>query len=274
MTLGIPPSLRYRKFFYLWLGLMISVAGTQMQAAALLWNVRDLTDQPIALGGIGLARILPLIVFSLIGGAIADAVDRKKLLYLTQTSMAVFALLLAILAFTGKITLWSIYFLTAMNAVAVSFDSPARQSLVPNLVPAKDLPGAFSMSSIAFQVGAIVGPALGGLVIAYMGIGFTYLFNALSYGAVIIALILMGRVPQQVKKREGAMVSIGSIKEGVNLFSAGQSYYQRCCWTFSPPSSRLQTRCCQVSRAISSTLGQSNTAGYLPRSRSVQRPQQ
>ena len=217
MTLGIPPSLRYRKFFYLWLGLMISVAGTQMQAAALLWNVRDLTDQPIALGGIGLARILPLIVFSLIGGAIADAVDRKKLLYLTQTSMAVFALLLAILAFMGKITLWSIYFLTAMNAVAVSFDSPARQSLVPNLVPAKDLPGAFSMSSIAFQVGAIVGPALGGLVIAYMGIGFTYLFNALSYGAVIIALILMGRVPQQVKKREGAMVSIGSIKEGVQF---------------------------------------------------------
>lgn len=217
MVIRIPPALHYRKFLYLWLGLIISIAGTQMQMAALLWNVRDLSDQPIALGGIGLARILPLFVFSLVGGAVADAVDRRKLLFLTQSCLALFALALALLAFSGKISLWSIYLLTALNAIAVSFDSPARQSLVPNLVPAKDLPGAFSMTSIAYQVGAIVGPGLGGLVIAYLGIGYTYLFNAISYLAVILALILMGSIPQQLRQRQGAVISLSAIQEGIRF---------------------------------------------------------
>jgi MFS family permease len=217
MKLHIPEALRYRKFRLLWFGLMISVAGSQMQAAALLWNIRDLTDQPIALGGIGLARLIPVIFFSLVGGAAADAISRRKLMFLTQSSMALFALLLAFLSFSGRISLWSIYLLTALNAMAVSFDLPARQALVPNLVPAKDLPGAFSMTSISFQIGAIVGPGVGGLVIAYWGVGYTYLINALSFGAVIIALILMGNVPQQVVANKRAAISWGSIKEGIDF---------------------------------------------------------
>jgi len=174
MSLRIPPALNYPKFRLLWLGLMVSVAGSQMQAAALLWNIRDLTAQPIALGGIGLARILPVIIFSLIAGVVADVVNRRRLLLLTQSCMALLAFALAILSFTGKISLWSIYLLTALNAVAVTFDLPARQALVPNLVPAADLPSAFSLNSIAFEVGAILGPGVGGLVIAYFGIGYTY----------------------------------------------------------------------------------------------------
>lgn len=196
---------------------MVSVAGTQMQAAALLWNIRDLTDQPIALGGIGLARILPVIFFSLIGGAVADVVNRRNLLFLTQSSMALLAMVLALLAFAGQASLWSIYLLTALNAVAVSFDQPARQALVPNLVPADELPSAFSLTSIAFQVGAIAGPAVGGLIIAYLGIGYTYLFNALSYGAVLVALLLMGSVPQQVLGSRRSAVSLASIQEGVSF---------------------------------------------------------
>jgi MFS family permease len=217
LNFRIPPALRHRKFRLLWIGLMISVAGTQMQAAALLWNIRDLTDQPIALGGIGLARILPVIVFSLIGGAVADVVNRRKLLFLTQSSMALLALVLALLAFAGQVSLWSIYLLTALNAVAVSFDLPARQALVPNLVPADELPSAFSLTSIAFQVGAIAGPAAGGLVIAYLGIGYTYLFNALSYAAVLMALVLMGEVHQQVFGSRRSAVSLASIREGVSF---------------------------------------------------------
>lgn len=196
---------------------MISVAGTQMQAAALLWNIRDLTDQPIALGGIGLARILPIIIFSLIAGAVADVVNRRKLLFVTQSSLALLALGLALLAFSGRASLWSIYLLTALNAVAVSFDLPARQALVPNLVPADELPSAFSLTSIAYQVGAIAGPAAGGLVIAYLGIGYTYLFDALSYGAVLVALILMGKVHQQVVGSRRTVVSLASIREGVSF---------------------------------------------------------
>ena len=204
----IPPALHHRRFLLLWLGLMISIAGSQMQVAALLWHIRSLTDQPIALGGIGLARILPVIVFSLVGGAVADAADRRKVLFLTQSVMALVALVLSLLTFIEQITLWQIYALTAIQAVAVSFDLPARQALVPNLVPANDLSNAFSLQSIASQAGTIVGPALGGLVIAYWGQPYTYLINAISFLAVLVALILIGPVAQQIHP----MTSTNSIK--------------------------------------------------------------
>ena len=188
-----------------------------MQAAALLWNIRDLTNQPIALGGIGLARIIPVVIFSLIAGAVADVVNRRNLLFLTQSALTFLALILAILSFTGKISLWNIYLNTALSAAVVAFDGPARQALVPNLVSADDLPNAFSLTSIAFQVGAIIGPGLGGLVIAYFGIGYTYLLNAISYGAVVIALVMMGSVPQQIPLNKRAAVSLTAIKEGIRF---------------------------------------------------------
>lgn len=188
-----------------------------MQLWALLWHVRLLTDQPIALGGIGLARILPVIVFSLIGGAVADSADRRKILFVTQSVMVLEALLLAWLTFTGQVTLWQIYLLTAIQATALAFDLPARQALVPNLVPAKDLPNAFSMQSIAFQVGSIVGPALSGLVIAYWGQYLAYLLNAITYLAVIGALLLIGAIPQQTRGSGRIHVNFEDIRDGVRF---------------------------------------------------------
>lgn len=188
-----------------------------MQLWALLWHVRLLTDQPIALGGIGLARILPVIVFSLIGGAVADSADRRKILFVTQSVMVLEALLLAWLTFTGQVTLWQIYLLTAIQATALAFDLPARQALVPNLVPAKDLPNAFSMQSIAFQVGSIVGPALSGLVIAYWGQYYAYLLNAITYLAVIGALLLIGAIPQQTRGSGRIHVNFEDIRDGVRF---------------------------------------------------------
>ena len=188
-----------------------------MQLWALLWHVRLLTDQPIALGGIGLARILPVVVFSLIGGAVADSADRRKILFVTQSVMALEALLLAWLTFSGQVTLWQIYLLTAVQATALAFDLPARQALVPNLVPAKDLPNAFSMQSIAFQVGSIVGPALSGLVIAYWGQYYTYLLNAVTYLAVIGALLMIGAIPQQTRGSGRIHVNFEDIREGVRF---------------------------------------------------------
>jgi MFS family permease len=217
VSLHIPPALHHRRFVLLWVGLMISIAGSQMQVAALLWQIRSLTDQPIALGGIGLARIVPVIAFSLVGGAVADTVNRRHILLVTQTIQTLTALALAFLTFNGNISLWQIYLLTAIQAAAVAFDLPARQALVPNLVPAADLPSAFSLQSIAFQVGAIVGPALSGLVIAYLGQGYTYLINAVSFLAVILALILIGDIPQKVRAAGQAVVSLNAIKEGVQF---------------------------------------------------------
>lgn len=217
MSLHIPPALRHRKFRLLWLGLMISVAGTQMQTWALFWHIRTLTDQPIALGGVGLARIVPIIVFSLIGGSLADVVNRRTVMFFTQSAMALSALALAYLTIGGHITLWHMYLLTGLQAVAVAFDSPARQSLVPNLVPARDLPNAFSLTSIAFQTGAILGPALSGLVIAYWGQAATYVINAVTYLAVLVALVMMGRVPQQAALNQRSAVSLPAIWEGIQF---------------------------------------------------------
>jgi MFS family permease len=169
---------------------------------------------------VGLARILPVIVFSLVAGAVADVANRRNVLYITQSAQALIAAALAFLTFTGHIDLWHIYLLTALQAVAVAFDQPARQALVPNLVPAHDLPNAFSLISIAFQTGAIIGPALSGLVIAYSGQAYTYLINAISYLAVILALVFMGPVPQQVTLQRPS-VSLTSINEGVK-FILGQ----------------------------------------------------
>jgi MFS family permease len=217
MFLHIPPALYHRNFRLLWFGLMISMAGSQMQTWALFWHIRTLTEQPLALGMVGLVRIVPIIIFSLIGGSIADVVNRRTVLFITQTAMAGTALALALLTFTGVIELWHMYLLTALQAVAIAFDGPARQSLVPNLVPPEDLPNAFSLNSIAFQVGSIAGPALSGLVIAYLGQGYTYLFNAASYLAVLLVLFMMGKIAQQASPTQRPAVSIEAIREGIQF---------------------------------------------------------
>lgn len=210
----IPPSLKHRRFFYLWLGLLISIAGTQMQIWAIFWHIRTLTEEPIALGGVGLARIIPVIVFSLIGGAVADSLNRRKILFITQTAAALIALTLGLFTQFGNISIWHIYALTALQAVAVAFDGPARQALVPNLVPARDLPNAFSMTSLAFQTGAILGPALSGFAIAYGGQEVVYYINAGSFLAVIVALVLIGDIPQKASALVKP-VSWTSIREGI-----------------------------------------------------------
>jgi MFS family permease len=226
MKLHLPPAFRHKRFFYLWLGLLISVAGSQMQWAALHWHIRILTGEPnpLALGGIGLARILPVLVFSFIGGPVADTFNRRRVLFITQSVMALTALALAFLTITGQITIWYIYLLTAIQAGALAFDAPARQAMIPNLVPEKDLPNAFSLSSIAQNTGSIIGPALAGIVIASLGQEYTYLFNAASFLAVIIAL--GSNCPLQWRDSDSS--------------SPKKSSYPRCWWILSPPSSLLQ----------------------------------
>lgn len=212
----IPPSLKHRRFFYLWSGQLLSIAGTQMQIWALFWHIRTLTEEPIALGGVGLARIFPIVIFSLVGGVIADSFDRRKVMFVTQSAAALVAIALGLLTQFEQINIWLIYALTGFQAIAIAFDGPARQALVPNLVPAKDLPNAFSMTSIAWQTGAIIGPALTGFVIAYGGQEAVYYINAISYLAVILALILIGPVAQ-TKTDRIAGLSWHSILEGIHF---------------------------------------------------------
>ena len=221
MAFQIPPALKHRRFTLLWAGLMISVAGSQMQVWALFWHIRTLTDSPLAISLVGLVRFVPVLVFSLVGGLVADLYDRRKVLFITQTVLILVALGLWALTATGAIQLWHIYALTAVQATASAFDLPARQALTPNLLPRRDLPSAFSMNSIAQDTGAIVGPALSGVVIASLGQQYTYLFNALSFVAVVVALVLMGPVEQVVTeeaRRRG--IHLDAIREGIRFIGS------------------------------------------------------
>jgi len=169
-----------------------------MQNAALLWHVSLLVSperKALALGLVGLVRVAPIIVFSMISGVVADAWDRRRLLVATQIAATVVAVALAVLTFRGITVIWPIYALAALSAAVGAFDLPARNALVPNLVPREHLPNAISLNTIMFQTASVAGPSLGGLVIAAAGIGWVYLANAVSFGAVVAALLMMREVP-------------------------------------------------------------------------------
>ena len=188
------PALQHRNFRLLWWGLLVSFSGSSMQTAAILWHVSLLVPddrRALALGLVGLVRILPIVVFSLLSGVAADALDRRRLMIATQCIMAVLAALLALLSFRGLTAVWPIYLLAACSSAAGAFDLPARQALVPNLVTREHLPNAISLNTIMLQIASVAGPALGGVVIATGGVGWAYAFNAASFLVVIAALLLM-----------------------------------------------------------------------------------
>ena len=214
----VPPALKHRGFVLIWVGLMISMVGSQMQQWALFWHISQLSKDPIAVSIVGGVRFLAVFLFSLIGGLVADRYNRRTILFITQSTSTLVALILGLLTLVGVIRLWHIYALTAIQAMAMAFDLPARQSLVPNLVPRGDLPSAFSLQSIAFNTGAIVGPALSGVVIGYLGQEYVYLINAVTFLAVIIALMMMGPVPQSgAVVRRGLRAALTDIHDGVNF---------------------------------------------------------
>jgi MFS family permease len=188
------PALRYRNFRLLWWGLLVSFSGSFMQTAAILWHVSLLVPderRALALGMVGLVRVVPVVVFSLLSGVAADALDRRRLMLFTQSIMTVLAAVLTILTFNGLTSVWPIYLLAACSSAAGAFDLPARQALLPNLVPREHLANAISLNTIMAQTASVAGPALGGLVIAEAGIAWAYAANALSFVFVIGALLMM-----------------------------------------------------------------------------------
>ena len=211
------PALRSRDFRLMWIGQTVSVAGGQMQSVALHWHIYLLTGSPLALGMIGLARVIPIIVFSMIGGVVADAHDRRRVLFATQTSLALVAATLAAFTYYGKITAGGIYALTALSAAAMAFNNPARQALMPNLVPREHFSNATSLSSITHQVASIVGPILAAPLMAKGMLAAIYGINALSFGAVILSLFAIR--PQVMERPSGEEVRLSwaAVKEGLGF---------------------------------------------------------
>jgi MFS family permease len=194
---GRPPAggrlvaLRSRDFRLLLAGQLISLTGTQLQQVAVVWQLYLLTGSPLALGMLGLFRVAPIVLFALGGGVLADAFDRRKLMLLTQSALALVSVTLAVLAHAQKTTPAAIYALAFVAGAATAFDSPARQALIPRLVDKSQLSNALSLYVTVFQVGTIAGPALGGLLLATTGPAFIYVVDVLSYGVVIGALLAL-----------------------------------------------------------------------------------
>jgi MFS family permease len=216
-------ALRHRNFRLIWVGLFLSFTGSMMQNAALLWHVSLLVPperKGLALGLVGLVKVAPIMTFSLISGVVADAWDRRRVMLVTQLAATAVALALAVLTLRGSTAVWPIYALAALGAAVGAFDLPARQALVPSLVPREHLPNAISLNTIMFQTAAVVGPSLGGIVIATGGVAWVYLANAISFSAVVAALLMMRNPPQRQPADTGARredVSFRAALEGLRF---------------------------------------------------------
>jgi len=187
-------ALQHRNFRLIWLGQLVSMAGSMMQSAAILWHVSLLVEpsqRGLALGMVGLVRVVPIVAFSLVGGVMADAHDRRRVMLITQGGMALCAATLAWVAFAGVSHVWPIYALAAAGSAFGAFDAPARQALIPTLVPAAHLPNAISLNAIVFQAASVIGPAAGGVLIGEAGVAWAYAINAVSFVFVIAALLMM-----------------------------------------------------------------------------------
>ena len=212
-------ALQHRNYRLLWSSQLLSMAGSLMQAAAVLWHISLLVPpdrRGLALGMVGLVRIVPIVSLSLISGVVADALDRRKLMLVTQSGMAVAAVLLALVTFRGGRSVWPIYLLTAITSAFSSFDAPARQSLVPNLVPREHLANAISLNAIMFQTASVLGPALGGLIIGSLGVAWVYALNAATFLLVILALVMMRDVPERAGGEKGD-ISFTAALEGLRF---------------------------------------------------------
>jgi MFS family permease len=195
------PALHHRNFTLIWSGLLVSNMGTWMQNVAQSWLIYKLTgNDALYLGWLGLSFAIPMIVAPPIGGAVADRVDRIKLLYITQTSSMLLAVLLAVLTWTGAVQPWQILLTTFIGALLLAFDNPTRQALIPELVPREDLLNALSLNSATFTGAALVGPAIAGTLLDSVGAGWLFMLNAISYLAVIGALAAMRGAPRYQRR--------------------------------------------------------------------------
>jgi MFS family permease len=211
-------SLRIRNYRLFFFGQLVSVSGTWMQQLAQDWLVLRLTNRSLPVGITTALQFAPVLVFGIWGGLIADRLDKRRLLLATQGTMGALALALGVLTATGAVRLWMIYLLALLLGCATSFDMPARQSFVTEMVGPKDLPNAVGLNSAVFNAGRIIGPAVAGVLIGIVGIAPAFIVNAISYLAVMAGLWLMD--PKQLFRNPPVERSRGQVRDGVRYVLA------------------------------------------------------
>lgn len=210
--------LRERDFRLLFLGMTVSSLAMPMQWILQMWLVLELTSASRAalwLGVSGFVRGLPLLVLSLHGGALADRMDRRKLLVIAQVASMAVALTIAALIATDLLTIWLLLPLTFLSSAVMSFDQPARQALVPDLVPPERVTHAVTLNSMALFCSMAGGPALAGFLIAAVGLAGGYAAVALTYLGVLVAVLLMRARPQPVRAPTVRTSALNDIGEGL-----------------------------------------------------------
>jgi MFS transporter, DHA1 family, staphyloferrin A biosynthesis exporter len=199
-------SLGHRNYRLLWFGSLVSNSGDWMDQVALNWLVYQLTGSAVSLGLLNLCRLLPILVFTLVGGVVADRLERRRLLFVTQAVAMVLAFALAILVSTGLVQFWMVLVVAIGRGVMMSFNQPARQSLLSDLVPREILMNAIALNSATMNLTRVIGPVIGGLLIASVGVAGAFYLNGASFLAVLYSLMLM-RFPARIQRAHRGMLT-------------------------------------------------------------------
>ena len=181
-----------RDFRRLWTGITVSQLGSQMTLVAVPVQVYDLTKSSLAVGMLGLVGLVPLIVFGLYGGALADALDRRKLAMITSAGLLLTSVVLVLQAVLGLDQLWLIYVVIAVQSALFAIDNPTRNAIIPRLLARERLPAANALTQLTFNLALTVGPLVAGVVIATAGLKTAYAIDALSF---LAALYVLSRLP-------------------------------------------------------------------------------
>jgi len=191
---GFMEIMRYRDFRLLWIGQLISIIGSQMRIVAVDWQVYVIATQQgvnpaLALGFIGLMRVIPMTISALFAGVAADRYDRRYVIVVTSFIALFASVILAVAGSLERPALWLVYAMVIVTAIANAFEMPARQALIPTLVPADRLPQAMSAGIVSWQLGTVIGPSIAGIVIASLGVVPLYWIDAATYLAVVYAAV-------------------------------------------------------------------------------------
>jgi len=207
--------LKQRDFGLFWLSLLFSAVGSQISTVAVAWQVYEITNSPFQLGLTGLFRALPVMILSLPGGVVADRMDRRQLLIVTQSLAALLALALGLLTSADQVRVWHIYAVTFLSGAVGIFDAPARTAMIPALVSAEQLASAYALNITWRQIATLAGPFAGGIVIGALGISVAYYVDALSFLAVIICLAFMRRQVRPAGEQKESPLQ--SVRAGFNF---------------------------------------------------------
>ena len=209
----VPAALRHRDFRLFWGGVVLSGLGSQVTTVAMAWQMYELTNSAWQIGLLGLARAVPQIALALLGGLMADAMERRRLIMGTQIAQLTVPVALAGLTLAGAVAPSSLYVGSALLALAGTLETPARQALVPNLVPRAALTSAIALHSAQRGLSEIIGPSLAGLLLALTGPAWCYTLNAGVCLTLLMALGLMRSTPQVTNGRSG--VSLQALRDGM-----------------------------------------------------------